>query len=38
MTWRTKVARVSFGVGVLAVLALASGANFVEIFYWIWSW
>jgi hypothetical protein len=37
MTWQTKVVRVVFVVGVLAGLALASGANFVE-FLCFWWW
>jgi hypothetical protein len=36
MTWQIKVVRVAFAVGVLAGLALASGANFVEFWFWWW--
>jgi hypothetical protein len=36
MTWQIKVVRVVLAVGVLAGLALASGANFVEIWFWFW--
>jgi hypothetical protein len=34
MTWNFKVVRVAFAVGVLALLALASGANFIDNFVW----
>jgi hypothetical protein len=30
MTWQTRVVRVALAVGVLAGLALASGANFID--------
>jgi hypothetical protein len=30
MTWRTKVVRVAFGVGLLASVAIASGADFID--------
>jgi len=36
MTWRIKVVQVVFAVGVLAALALASGADFVEFGWWFW--
>ena len=36
MTWRIKVVQVVFAVGVLAALALASGADFVDAVWWCW--
>jgi hypothetical protein len=36
MTWGSKVIRVVVAVGVLGALALASGANFVELWFWGW--
>jgi hypothetical protein len=36
MTWRIKVVQVVFAVGVLAALALASGADFIELGWWFW--
>lgn len=39
MTWSIKVVRVLLAVGSLAALALASGANYVDIGLWFdWSW
>jgi hypothetical protein len=37
MTWKTRIVRVAFAVGVLGALALAAGANFMDFGdYWLW--
>jgi hypothetical protein len=36
MTWGAKAIRVALAVGVLGALALASGANFIELWFWGW--
>ncbi len=36
MTWGAKAIRVGLAVGVLGALALASGANFIELWFWGW--
>jgi hypothetical protein len=37
MTWQNRIVRIAFAVSVLATLALAFGANFVEdCGYWFW--
>lgn len=37
MTWQIKLVRMALAVGVVGVLALASGANFID-FSFFWSW
>jgi hypothetical protein len=32
MTWRMKVQRVAFALGIVAILALAAGANWIDAF------
>lgn len=36
MTWKTKVQRVTFAVVVVGALAMASGANWIDWFSWLW--
>jgi hypothetical protein len=36
MTWSNKLVRVALAVGMLGALALASGANFTDYFFWLW--
>ena len=36
MTWKTKVQRVTFAVVVVGALAMASGANWIDCFRWLW--
>ena len=36
MTWKTKVQRVTFAVAVVGALAMASGANWIDWFRWLW--
>jgi hypothetical protein len=37
MTWNSRIVRVAFAVAVLGALALAAGANFVDLNdYWFW--
>jgi len=37
MTWNNRIVRVAFAVAVLGALALAAGANFVDLSdYWFW--
>jgi hypothetical protein len=36
MTWSSRVVRVALAIGVVGAVALASGANFVDILWWFW--
>jgi hypothetical protein len=38
MTWGIKAQRMAFGLTVIGALALASGANWIDIFNWLFSW
>jgi hypothetical protein len=35
MTWQLKVQRVAFAIAVVGALAMASGANWVELLRWL---
>ena len=37
MTWKFKVQRVAFALAIVAMLAMATGANYFDCFYF-WSW
>jgi hypothetical protein len=37
MTWKFKAQRVAFALGIVAVLAMATGANYFD-YSWFWSW
>ena len=37
MTWQVKVVRVALALGVVATLAVAAGAGWVDEFFW-WLW